>query len=179
MPEELFYKGAGQFALFAQSASRSAYRRKVMKMKAGRFIFLMGLFLLATAICPAQKSKLPRIGYLREDQKTGGGKEGCGDHVIYFKEGQEHAIFASDDEGFNAWMNLNGKNVELRLIKTTLYHRDALDADAIYEYRYRDVQITVRMPQLYDYVFYFPVRIVIRRGNSRRFMKAVVSPQCD
>lgn len=67
------------------------------------------------------KNRLPRVGAIRSDEKVRDGKPGCGNHLLYRKKYADKAIFLSDDDGFNAWMNLNGHNTELKLVKTTLY----------------------------------------------------------
>jgi hypothetical protein len=56
-------------------------------------------------------------------------------------------VFIAPGDGNFAWMNLDGRNVKLKLLKTTLYHLDEYGAaNAVYEYRYQNVAVTVSLP---------------------------------
>lgn len=166
------------------SSNNTARASEFMKSKISKTVLLFVLFWMAASNYPAQKPKrslLPRVGLIKHDQKVSEGKEGCGNHIIFYPKVEGGAeIFSSDHEGFNAWMNFDGRNVELRLIKTMLYHhRDQFDADAFYEYRYKNISITVSLLQSFDYTFSSPAKIVVRKGREIRTMRAVVAPQCD
>jgi len=77
-------------------------------------------------------------------------------------------------------MNLDGHNVELKLRKTTLNYIDVpYYANAVYEYRYKDVRVTVRLTAQSDYTTYIPAMITVRRGQKRRVIHGFVAPQCD
>jgi hypothetical protein len=150
------------------------------------FIVLLCVAVFACAsslVCGQKKSsgkiRLPRVGAIRNDEKTGESKPGCGNHYLYRTRYAEKAVFLSDDDGFNAWMNLDGHNVELKLVKTTLYPRDRFEAFASYEYRFRNIRIAVSLIQYTDYTVWIPAKIIIRKGRGARTIKTFVTPQCD
>jgi hypothetical protein len=77
-------------------------------------------------------------------------------------------------------MNLDGHNVKLRLVKAKLYYLDEYStANAVYEYRYKKINITVKPPFLYDYTTWVPAKLVMRRGLAVRTIKPFVAPQCN
>lgn len=89
-------------------------------------------------------------------------------------------FFDSHNDGLDAWMNLDGHNVRLRLRKSTYFYRDDYGtADATYVYRYRAIVITVRLPLLSDYTLPQPATVIVSNGKARRKIRAFVAPQCD
>lgn len=147
-------------------------------------IVCMATFVLVPTLIFGQSkvvgnSHLPRIGSIRSDEDAGGSRPGCGNHYLYRTKQAENAVFMSDEDGFNAWMNLNGHNVELKLIKTTQRHRDRFTSSAVYEYRFRKTSIVVRLRKLTDYLVWVPATISMKNGNSFRKLSVFVTPQCD
>jgi hypothetical protein len=138
---------------------------------------------MAISVCGqaklSQAKRLPRVGYLRSDQPAGRSHDGCDNHYLYRRKGAVKSIFTSGADGFDAWMNLDGQNVELKLVRTTLSHVDAFEAKARYDYRYRDIRITVSLTHLSDYTVWIPATLVLRRGRAARTLRAFVTPQCD
>jgi hypothetical protein len=138
---------------------------------------------MALSVCGqatrAQVKRLPRVGYLRSDQPAGRSHDGCDNHYLYRQKGAVKSIFTSGADGFDAWMNLDGQNVELNLVRTTLSHVDPFEAKARYDYRYKDIRITVSLTHLSDYTVWVPARLVLRRGRAARTLRAFVTPQCD
>ncbi len=138
------------------------------------------LLLIGVNAAPAQRrGVLPRVGAIRDDQTVGATKPGCGNHILYRTRYAAGDIFRSDDDGANAWMNLDGRNVRLELLKTTLRRRDPYEASARYEYRYRNVRVTVSLTQLSDYTVWLPATLTVRAGRAARTIKAFIAPQCD
>jgi hypothetical protein len=78
-----------------------------------------------------------------------------------------------------AWMNLNGHDVRLELVKTTLWRRRRGNVFAQYEYREGRIQITVSLPQDTDYIFGYRAKIVLRKGRAVRTIDGFGLPQCD
>ena len=134
----------------------------------------------AAATGSGQVRGLPRVGPIRNDQPSTPRRQGCAAHPLALKEGAEQIIFDSHDDGQDAYMNLNGNNVKLRLVRTTLTHLDQFGtADAVYEYRYKSLRIKVSLQSLYDYTTWVPATVVLRHGRRARTIKAFVAPQCD
>jgi hypothetical protein len=155
-----------------------------MKSRLSKIIMLCGLIYLAAMLCPAQrqslKSVLPRVGKIRNDQSRGRDVEGCDSHLLTFRKNADDLFFVSHPNGLDAWMNLDGHNVQLKLLKTTLYHLDEYGyANAVYEYRYRKINITIRLPLMTDYTTYVAAKVLLRNGRSRRSLRAFAAPQCD
>jgi hypothetical protein len=123
--------------------------------------------------------RLPRVGFIKDDQPSGRPHEGCDNHYLYLKKGGEKSVFTSDANGFDAWMNLDGQNVELKLVKATLNYRDPFDALARYDYRLKGLRFTVSLRHLSDYTVWIPARIILRSGRAVRVIRAFVTPQCD
>jgi hypothetical protein len=126
------------------------------------------------------RSDLPRVGMIERDGQRSTGVPGCDSHPLSFKKGADDLFFESHPDGLDAWMNLDGRNVKLRLLKTTLHHLDEYGAaNAVYEYRHRNVAVTVSLPVVSDYVDWLPAKVVLRKGRAVRAIRAFVMPQCD
>ena len=153
-----------------------------MKSVANRFT-IIAIMIVATAICCHGQLKvksLPTIAFLRSDEPAGYSRGGCDNHEIVLSRDSEKLIFISAGEGYKAVMNLNGHNVELKQLRTTLDYIDApYDARAVYEYGYKGVRITVRLTAQSDYTTYVPATITVRSGRARRIIRGFVAPQCD
>lgn len=149
------------------------------------FVFIFSICLIYQAViagCPAQILKngdLPRIGRPRADEESSLDRDGCSNHILYLKKSAAGSVFSSDENGANAWMNLNNHNVGLKLAKTTIFHRDDGDAFAIYEYRFKNTRITISLLALGDYIDWVPAKIVMRTMRTTRTLRAFVTPQCD
>ena len=95
---------------------------------------------------PAQVSKsnsLPRVGTIRDYPATGL-MTGCGNLYFYkasdTASGDANYVFLSRGDGTHAWMNLNGRDVLLRKIKSRGDRKFRR-----HSYSYRDVRITVEL----------------------------------
>jgi hypothetical protein len=153
-----------------------------METKKLRSITLLILILTVGISCHAQRAgdQLPTIGSLRSDENRGEGRDGCANHDIVWRAGSDKYIFSSDRDGFQAFMNLDGHNVQLDNVKTTLRYIDQFFyAKAVYEYRYKKVHITVRLTSQTDYTTYIPAAITLRAGRKVRTIRGFVAPQCD
>ena len=126
------------------------------------------------------KSVLPRVGLIDGDAPRSSRLDGCDSHLLSLKEEADRLFFESHPDGQDAWMNLDGRNVKLRLLKVTLNYLDEYGtASGVYEYSYRDVAVTVSLPVVYDYIDWVPAKVVLRKGRAARTFKAFVMPQCD
>jgi len=151
-----------------------------MALKIITVLMLAQLFL---GICCAQAgggSRLPRVRRLRTDQPASSGKDGCDNHPLTFHKDSDDYFFDSHDDGRDAWMNLDGKNVRLTLVRSVLVYTDEYGtANATYEYRNKQTIIMVRLPFYSDYTNSVPATVQLRRDGSKRTYRAFVAAQCD
>ena len=129
-----------------------------------------------------RRNLLPRvgaIGKLEEGTKNIG--DGCGNHMLIprNKSNTYEFIFISSADGLIAWMNLNGRNLRLESVKTTLRNSRDGNAFARHEYRLGRTLITVSFLLYTDYISEYPAKIILRKGRAVRTIKAVGLPQCD
>jgi hypothetical protein len=125
-------------------------------------------------------SALPRVGMIDSDAPRSSRVDGCDSHLLSLKEEADRLFFESHPDGQDAWMNLDGRNVKLRLLKVTLNYLDEFGtANGVYEYSHKDVAVTVSLPVVYDYIDWVPAKVVLRKGRAVRTIRAFVMPQCD
>ena len=132
----------------------------------------------SAAVC---QSRLPRVRRLDPDQPAGSSKGGCANHPMTFSRDGSDYFFDSGENGQDAWMNLDGKNVRLTLLRATLLYSndDYGTTRAIYEYRLGRTKITVRLLYLSDYLSPAPGSVRLSQGKLQRIYRAFVAPQCD
>ena len=146
-----------------------------------KIILLSVLLLIPAAVCTAQRlrpSTFPRVAELRSDESAGRSHDGCDNHILN-RRNTYRAIFTSDREGRDAWMNLNGHNVELTLIETHIWHEGWGYGDAIYKYRYKNVRVTVRLSLATDYISAIPAIVWVKSGGITRRFRVEIGAQCD
>jgi hypothetical protein len=90
----------------------------------------MGLVLAVSLISVAGfgQGRPPRVRELRHDQAYPA-LDGCGNDVMYLERYRN--IFISDNDGNNARMDLNGRNVQLKLIKVRKLGRKPDSRDSV------------------------------------------------
>ncbi len=135
----------------------------------------------ASAMCVAQRpgnARLPTVAVLRDDEPAGSNHDGCGNHIMNLR-GTYKAIFISDSEGWDAWMNLNGHNVELTLKETHRWHIARWYDDAVYKYRYRNILVTLKFRESSDYISAVPATLIVQAGHLTRRYRVEVGAQCD
>lgn len=172
------------FGLFPARRGKKKYEELIRQMKIFIFLILICLFSASAFDCPAQtkkRNRLPRVAKIRPDEDIGAIRSGCDNHPITFTNGGDDLFFDSRGDGLDAYMNLNGHNVKLLLLKTTIFYlNDDYDTtNAIYEYRIKKTRITVSLRMLTDYTVWIPAKVVMRNGQAVRRFNAFVSPQCD
>ena len=125
---------------------------------------------------------LPRVGTIKDYPATGL-MTGCAN--LYFYPASQPAssntayIFLARGDGSNAWMNLNGRDVRLRQIKT----RSAKHKPGPYSYRYGNWQITVAIEDLTTKAPgeadpMYQMKITLRKGRSVRVIHAAGDSDC-
>jgi hypothetical protein len=142
-------------------------------------VFVLLLSIPGTAQTP-KRNPLPKVGTIKDYPATGL-MVGCG-NLYFYKTADANSttanyVFLSRGDGGNAWMNLNGRDVRLRQIKSRAdrkFHR--------YSYRYRDGRITVEFE---DYTapagqteHTSKMKITLRRGGKVRIVRAVGGSDC-
>lgn len=154
--------------------------------------FILTIFLAATLLAAngaAQtkakktlKNRLPRVGVIKDMEYAGKFiGDGCNQHFMRLPnkpEGDEY-VFVSGADASVAWMNLNGSDVKLELVKSTLWYRRGYDAFALHIYRAGKTRITISFWQYNDYTTEYPAKIVLRKGRARRTIRLIGLPQCD
>jgi hypothetical protein len=136
--------------------------------------------LIFAAVLDAQNA-LPRVGPIKNyDLATKNIEGGCDNHFVTFRGEKRlsRVIFISLSDGSSAWMNLNGNDVELQLVKATIAHQELRDRARV-EYRYGTFTVVLTYDQMTDYVGEYPVSIRISAGRGVRTLRAVGQPQCD
>lgn len=130
----------------------------------------------------ARNNSLIKIGTIRDYPATGL-MTGCG-NLYFHQRGKSNPtdadfVFLARGDGSNAWMNLNGRDVRLRQIKTKSAKqlRD-------YKYSYGNWQITVAIEDLTakrpdsEANPMYEMKITFRRGRSVRVIHAAGNSDC-
>jgi hypothetical protein len=138
-------------------------------------------FGVAGAQTPPQSS-LPRVGTIKDYPATGL-MTGCG-NLYFYKAGHQGSreanyVFLSRGDGSHAWMNLNGRDVLLRKIKSTARGKQK---NRRLSYLYGNVRITVDFEDAPDDANgdgdTMRMKITLRNGGTVRVVKAVGSSDC-
>src|SRR5260370_41018022 len=124
---------------------------------------------------------MPTVGAIGElDEAIRNAWGGCDQHYLSPLNGSIGGkyIFISNADGSIAWMNLNGHDVRLELVKTKLWRRRRGNVFAQYQYRARRIQITVSLPQETDYIFGYRAKLVLRHSPGISTINVFALPQC-
>ena len=136
--------------------------------------------------CAAQNPNLiPRVGTIKDYPATGL-MTGCGNLYSYHasRAGTSAAdyVFLARGDGSHAWMNLGGRDVTLRQLKslTRDNHRGSH-----YEYRFRDLRISVVIERFRpendpgeENDPMFKMKITLRKGSAVRIVRIVGDSDC-
>ncbi|HKO62996.1 MAG TPA: hypothetical protein VJV03_17685 [Pyrinomonadaceae bacterium] len=130
----------------------------------------------------AQVVPLPRVGTIKDYPATGL-MTGCGNLYFYRSSQATPAdgstyVFISRGDGSNAWMNLSGRDVRLRQIRSSANR-------SRFEYRSGDLRISVVIepfkPENASVAEADPMmrmRITLRRGRAMKVIRAVGDSDC-
>ena len=159
------------------TSSNIKVRLPVVTGAAALFIFL---FSVGATAQTRQFNSLPRVGTIKDYPATGL-MTGCGNLYFYKVEDANSTIanyvFLSRGDGSHAWMNLNGRDVLLRKIKSRVDRKFSR-----YSYQYRDVRVTVEFAEYTapagetDHTS--KMKITFRRGGRVRIVRAVGGSDC-
>ena len=131
------------------------------------------------------KNSLPRVGTIKDYPATGL-MTGCGNWYYYpaARAGSSDAdyIFLARADGDGAWMNLGGRDVRLKLIKSlTGKNREPRR----YLYSFGTLHITVQFEELQPEDAYVTendhtskMKITLRKGSATRIVRAVGGSDC-
>lgn len=155
-------------------------------------IVLLGLVSILTAEAAAQKRRkrndLPRVGVVKNlDEIRGRIHDRCASHFIQpgIDMVKDEYIFIStrfiDSSGnFDVVMNLDGSNVWLEPLETTLrYDARERRVYARHEYRAGKIRVSVSFQVQPDSIYPHPAKIIVRRGRAARTIRAFVVEQCS
>ena len=125
----------------------------------------------------------PRIGTIKDYPATGL-MTGCG-NLYFHKSGAkitgDNYVFLSRGDGTNAWMNINGRDVRLRKIKTA--NRDR-QKRRLYSYAYRQTRVTVVFEDFKakadgsETEHMYMMTITVRKGGSVKIVHAIGDADC-
>jgi len=148
--------------------------------------FAISLICVYVVICTAQGSKqgqLPRVGEIKDYPATGL-MTGCG-NLYVFKVGAKMSdatyVFLSRGDGGNAWMNLNGRDVRLRKIKSANRNNQK---SRRYFYTYGQTRVSVVIENFKEKAdgsepeHMFKMTITVRKGRAVRIVHAVGDSDC-
>jgi len=138
------------------------------------------LSIAVTAQTPARTS-LPRVGTIKDYPATGL-MTGCGNLYVYKTADADSTtanyVFLSRGDGSHAWMNLNGRDVRLRITKSGAGTRRFRH----HSYRYGNVHITVETkaftPRAGRPEHMFKMKITLRKGRAVRVVHAIGDADC-
>ena len=150
-----------------------------------KYLFLLPcalLLFISPVDCVAQKTnRLPRVGTIKDYPATGL-MTGCGNLYTYFANhtgsSADDYVFLARGDGSNAWMNLGGRDVRLRQLKSRtrgVRH---------YEYRFGELRISADFERFRpegeprDSDPMFRLKITLRGGKAVRVVRVVGDSDC-
>jgi hypothetical protein len=162
---------------------------RVAACRAGAFAAaLLGCALLIPAVCAAQararRAALPRVGTIKDYPATGL-TVGCGNYYTHLLRDARSPgaayVFLARSDGSHAWMNLDGRDVRLRQIRSA--RRRGGDR-RLFNYRRGALRVTVAFEEFApgdEFAggdFLFKLKITLRRGRASRTVRAVGYADC-
>ena len=147
-----------------------------------KIFYLFILFAALPASLAAQT--LPRVGRIRDYPDTGL-TAGCGNLYFYFERRTERTgddyVFISNGDGRVAWMNLDGRDTALKVVKTPKTIKIPLRA----RYRWKQILIDIFVEDFKppDAPYeegdsMFRMKIILRRGRAVKTIRAVGDADC-
>lgn len=132
-----------------------------------------------------KKDVLPRVGTIKDYLATGL-MTGCANLYFYpasrARSSDEAYIFLARGDGSNAWMNLGGRDVRLRQVKSLTRENQKLQR---YYYRLVGLRVTVviepfkpRSAPADEDDFMFKMKITLRQRGALRIVRALGSSDC-
>jgi hypothetical protein len=142
------------------------------------FVFFVLAF--NSAAQTKRKNALPRVGAIKNYEATGM-MTGCGNLYFKFPNKSDEAknyVYLARAEGEGAWMNLNGRDTRLTLLKTTSWRKGDRVTKWRYDYRMGTTRISVYIEFNNDEDFSLDMKIILKKGRSTRTIKAVGYSDC-
>ena len=152
----------------------------IYKITATLFI-AAGLF--GTVTAQRRATGLPRVGLIKDYPATGM-TVGCGNLYVELPDtginSGDKYVFLSRGDGTNGWINLNGRDVSLRLLRTDTMYSSTESFVVRHLYRYSGVSIivTVRRDGQPDADGRMKMSITLRRGKVIKSFEAVGTSDC-
>lgn len=157
-------------------------------------VVLCGAFIICILSfeCAAQSKEqnpkrdvLPRVATIKDYPATGL-MTGCG-NLYFYPASQTDAskatyVFLARGDGSDAWMNLAGRDVRLRQIKSSTRENRKVRQ---FSYRFGELRISVLIERFKpndkyasDDDFMLKMKITLRKGRAVRIVRAVGSADC-
>jgi len=144
------------------------------------------LFCVLSGLASAQTRQVQpslKVGTIKDYRATGL-MTGCG-NLYFFKAGAKitdaNYVFLARGDGSNAWMNLDGRDVRLRQIKSK---KPGSQKPRRYFYAYGQVRVSVVIenyeqgPNGEEPRFMYRMTITLQKGRSGRVVHAVGDSDC-
>lgn len=145
-------------------------------------LFIAAAF-FATVGAQHRPAQLPRVGSIKDYPATGM-TVGCGNLYVELagttNNAGEKYVFLSRGDGSNGWINLNGRDVNVRLLRTdTVYSsEDVFVVRHLYRYRRVSIIVTIHRDGQPDADGRMRMSIKVKRGRSSRSFDAVGTSDC-
>ncbi|HEU4387236.1 MAG TPA: hypothetical protein VFV34_05525 [Blastocatellia bacterium] len=132
----------------------------------------------------ASRSRLPVVGEIKDYPATGL-TTGCPNYYFFFPEkaGSTSAmyVFLSRERGEDAWMNLDGNDTRLKLLKAERPRKVGAETEERYLYRAGPTEIGVQIKHSKGEQYEeFPLKMIItlRKGVLSRRIRAIGFADC-
>lgn len=150
------------------------------KLYAPLLLFIFFVLDFNSAAQTKKKVSLPRVGTIKNYKATGL-MVGCGNLYFTFPNKpatDDNYIYLARSKGEDAWMNLNGRDTRLTLLKTKVWRKEGREIKWRYDYRARTRQIRVYIEFKNDEDFTLIMKITLKKGRSTRTVKAIGYSDC-
>ena len=128
-----------------------------------------------------RKGRTPRVGTIKDYPATGM-MTGCGNSYFHLPRqaaSDTSLIFIAPGEGNFAWMNLDGRDTRIRLLRTTTWYEKEVGVKWRHDYRAGATLIsTVSVRDERDVDNPVRMTITVRRGRAARTVRVVGSADC-
>jgi hypothetical protein len=127
------------------------------------------------------KDRAPRVGTIKDYPATGM-MTGCGNSYFHFPRqaaSDTSLVFIASGEGNFAWMNLDGRDTRISLVRATTWHEKEVGVKWQRDYRAGATRIsTVSVRDERDVDEPIRMTITVRRGRAARTARVVGSADC-
>ena len=127
----------------------------------------------------ASQARLPRVGLIKDYPATGLAV-GCGNIYSELPGTENNSgdkyVFLSRGDGSNAWMNLNGRDTNLRLVRTETDFANEKITNTSQVYRAGKTRVVVTFRHVDDEQVVMTIKLL--NGKASRSFRAISSSDC-